>query len=98
LGWFSTLVFPLLCGNFILGGACSRLPALAPAYRLPCNGASRATGPLQFLVKITSVAGFAVYYLIKLEKGIRFSPDDEMAGYDIAMHNIDAYPEESLGG
>jgi len=83
----------VLRGNFILGGACSRLPALAPAYRLPCNGRRR-----NFQVKITTVAGFAVYYLIKSNKGIRLSPDDETAGYDIAMHKIDAYPEESLGG
>lgn len=49
-------------------------------------------------ISIALTAGFAVYYLIKSILGIRLSREDEMVGSDIAIHNIDAYPEESIGG
>jgi len=28
--------------------------------------------------------------------GIRLSPEDEHAGSDLAIHNIEAYPEEAV--
>jgi ammonia channel protein AmtB len=44
------------------------------------------------------MAGFAVYYLIVSTAGILLSREDETVGSDIAMHKIDAFPEESIGG
>ena len=49
-------------------------------------------------VAMAVTAGFAVYYLIKSTIGIRLSADDELIGSDLSIHNIDAYPEESIGG
>ncbi len=43
-----------------------------------------------------AAAGIAVYKLIDLVFGIRLSEDAEFRGADLSIHNIDAYPEETL--
>lgn len=40
--------------------------------------------------------GFLVYFLLNKTVGIRLSKEDEFAGPDLAIHNIDAYPEEQV--
>ena len=45
---------------------------------------------------IALVAGFAIFGVIKLVLGLRLDPHDEMIGADRAIHNIEAYPEESI--
>ncbi len=43
-------------------------------------------------------AGFTVYYVVKSAVGIRLTEEEEFIGSDLAIHRIDAYPEESIGG
>ena len=40
--------------------------------------------------------GFLVYFVLNKTVGIRLSKEDEFAGPDLAIHNIDAYPEEQV--
>ena len=40
--------------------------------------------------------GFLVYGVLKKTVGIRLSDEDEYRGPDLAIHNIGAYPEESM--
>jgi Amt family ammonium transporter len=40
--------------------------------------------------------GFLVYGILSKTVGIRLDPDAEMLGADLAIHNIGAYPEESI--
>jgi Amt family ammonium transporter len=42
------------------------------------------------------VNGFAVYWVLSKTVGIRLSQDEEYNGADVAIHNIGAYPEESI--
>jgi len=42
------------------------------------------------------VCGFVVYFAINKSVGFRLSATQEMQGADIAVHNIDAYPEETV--
>lgn len=39
------------------------------------------------------VSGFAVYWLLKKTVGIRLTEEEEFAGADLSIHNINAYPE-----
>lgn len=41
-------------------------------------------------------AGFAVYYVLSKTVGIRLDKEDEFRGPDLAIHSIDAYPEEQV--
>ncbi len=43
-----------------------------------------------------AVCGFVVYYALKKTVGIRLSEHDELRGADLAIHSIEAYPEEAL--
>ncbi|MCF6177023.1 MAG: ammonium transporter [Victivallaceae bacterium] len=45
---------------------------------------------------VALVAGFIIFGVIKLVFGLRMEPHDEMIGADRAIHNIEAYPEESI--
>jgi len=49
-------------------------------------------------VGIALAGGFVVYSVMKSTVGIRLSKEEEEMGSDLAVHNIDAYPEESIGG
>ncbi len=40
--------------------------------------------------------GFAVYTLLSRTVGIRLDPEDEFIGPDLAIHHIDAYPEDQV--
>jgi ammonium transporter, Amt family len=40
--------------------------------------------------------GFAVYYLVRKVFGYRLHAEDEFRGADLAIHHINAYPEEHL--
>jgi Amt family ammonium transporter len=42
------------------------------------------------------ICGFLVYFALNKTVGIRLSKEDEFAGPDLAIHNIDAYPEEQV--
>jgi Amt family ammonium transporter len=42
-------------------------------------------------------SGFIVYGILGKTVGIRLSKDQELAGADLAIHNIGANPEESVG-
>ena len=42
------------------------------------------------------VNGFLVYGILSKTVGIRLDPEAEMLGADLAIHNIGAYPEESI--
>jgi len=42
------------------------------------------------------VSGFVVYTVLNKTVGIRLSREDEFQGPDLAIHSIDAYPEESI--
>ncbi len=42
------------------------------------------------------VCGFLVYIVIGKTVGIRLSKEEEYAGPDLSIHNIDAYPEEQV--
>ena len=41
-------------------------------------------------------SGFVVYKLIAVTSGFRLNEDEEFAGADLSVHNINAYPEENL--
>jgi len=41
-------------------------------------------------------SGFVVYGVLSKTVGIRLSEEDEYAGADLAIHHIDAYPEDSI--
>lgn len=41
-------------------------------------------------------SSFLVYGILRQTIGIRLSEDDEFAGPDLAIHHIDAYPEDSI--
>lgn len=47
-------------------------------------------------VGIALAAGFVVYSLVNSFIGIRLSEEEEARGSDLSIHNIDAYPEESV--
>jgi ammonium transporter, Amt family len=40
--------------------------------------------------------GGVVYFIINKTIGFRLSEQQEMVGADLAIHSIDAYPEESV--
>lgn len=42
------------------------------------------------------VSGFVVYWLLKKTIGIRLSDEEEFAGADLSIHNINAYPESHV--
>ena len=42
------------------------------------------------------VCGFVVYFVLHKTVGIRLSKEDEFIGPDLAIHSIDAYPEEQV--
>ena len=42
------------------------------------------------------VTGFVVYKVIDLISGFRLNEDQEFAGADLTVHQINAYPEENL--
>ncbi len=42
------------------------------------------------------VSGFVVYWLLKKTVGIRLTEEQEFAGADLSIHNIQAYPEEHV--
>jgi Amt family ammonium transporter len=48
-------------------------------------------------VVIALVAGYCVYTLIDITIGLRLNKGEEMKGSDLSIHNIGAYPEESIG-
>jgi Amt family ammonium transporter len=43
-----------------------------------------------------AIAGFVVYKLLDAGFGIRLDEEDEFRGADLAIHSIDAYPEETI--
>ncbi len=43
-----------------------------------------------------AASGYIVYTALKATVGIRLSEHDELMGPDLAIHNIEAYPEEAL--
>ncbi len=47
-------------------------------------------------VGVALVAGFAVYALLAKTVGIRLSEEEEFMGSDLAIHNIQAYPEDAI--
>ena len=47
-------------------------------------------------VIIAVTASILVYSVLKAVAGIRLSEHEEMVGVDLSIHNIEAYPEESL--
>ena len=47
-------------------------------------------------IAVALVAGFAVYYAIDSTIGLRLSEEEEFMGSDLAIHKIDAYPEERI--
>lgn len=48
-------------------------------------------------VAFALLTGFIVYGILAKTIGIRLSEEQEFAGADISIHNIDAYPEEQVG-
>jgi Amt family ammonium transporter len=42
------------------------------------------------------VSGFVVYWLLAKTVGIRLTEEEEFAGADLSIHNINAYPEEHV--
>ncbi len=48
-------------------------------------------------VAIALAAGFIVYTIIGSTLGLRLSEEDEVRGSDLSIHNIHAYPEETIG-
>lgn len=48
------------------------------------------------VVTFCLVASTAVYGLLKITVGIRLSPHEELIGSDLAMHRIEAHPEDAL--
>ncbi len=59
------------------------------------NLASQIGGSL-LAVAVALTGGTIVYFVINKTVGIRLSEEDEMRGADLAIHNIDAYPEGSV--
>ncbi|VAX21992.1 Ammonium transporter [hydrothermal vent metagenome] len=49
-------------------------------------------------IGLALVAGFTVYFIIDSIFGLRLSEDDERMGSDLAIHSIEAYPEEAVSG
>jgi len=91
-------VWPLhgLCGTW--GGiACGIFGQKALGGMGGVSFVSQLVGSL-IAVSIALAGGFAVYSLVKSTVGLRLSEDDEHRGADVSIHNIDAYPEESVGG
>ncbi|VAX24731.1 Ammonium transporter [hydrothermal vent metagenome] len=48
-------------------------------------------------IAIALAAGFIVYTIIESTLGLRLSEEDEVRGSDLSIHNIHAYPEETIG-
>jgi len=48
-----------------------------------------------FAIVIALVFGFAVYIVLDKTVGIRLEKEDEQKGSDLAIHNIESYPEEA---
>ncbi|MBI4829266.1 MAG: ammonium transporter [Nitrospinae bacterium] len=48
-------------------------------------------------VVIALAAGTAIYFIIDGVIGLRLTKEEEHRGSDISIHNIDAYPEETVG-
>ncbi len=48
-------------------------------------------------VMVALVAGYCVYTLIDITIGLRLTKEQEIEGSDLSIHNIDAYPEETIG-
>jgi Amt family ammonium transporter len=91
-------VWPLhgLCGTW--GGiACGIFGQKALGGLGGVSLISQFTGSLIAII-IAVGAGFGVYSLTKSVIGIRLSEEEEEMGSDLAIHKIDAYPEETIGG
>ena len=56
---------------------------------------SQLAGSLSAIV-FALISGFVVYGALNKTVGIRLDQDDEFAGADLAIHNIGAYPEDSI--
>jgi Amt family ammonium transporter len=41
-------------------------------------------------------SGFVVYWLLAKTVGIRLTEEEEFAGADLSIHNINAYPESHV--
>ena len=48
-------------------------------------------------VIVALVSGTVIYFIIDGVVGLRLSREEEHRGSDISIHNIDAYPEETVG-
>ncbi len=48
-----------------------------------------------FAIVIALVFGFAVYMVLDKTVGIRLEKEDEQKGSDLAIHNIESYPEDA---
>lgn len=69
------------------------------------SGALGGLGGVSFLTQLAGsllavvyalVSGFAVYKLIDMISGFRLDEENEFAGADLAIHQINAYPEDNL--
>jgi Amt family ammonium transporter len=49
-----------------------------------------------FAILLALISGGIVYYFLNVLFGIRLSEHQEIVGADLSVHNIEAYPEESL--
>ncbi len=91
-------VWPLhgLCGTW--GGiACGIFGQKAFGGLGGVSFISQFTGSMIAII-IALGAGFGVYSITKSVIGIRLSEEEEEMGSDLAIHKIDAYPEETIGG
>jgi Amt family ammonium transporter len=86
-------VWPLhgICGSW--GGIAAGIFGLKA-----CGGLGGVTFISQFLGSLSAIVfalvnGFVVYKLLATTVGIRLSPEEELAGADLSVHNIGAYPE-----
>jgi Amt family ammonium transporter len=50
------------------------------------------------VIGVALVAGFIVYFIIDAVLGLRLSEEDEHKGSDLAIHHVEAYPEEAVSG
>jgi Amt family ammonium transporter len=48
------------------------------------------------VVTFCLAASTMAYGLLKITVGIRLSPHEELIGSDLAVHRIEAYPEDAL--
>jgi len=74
----------------------------AGIFGLPALGG---LGGVSFLAQLTGsllavgyalVTGFAVYYAIIKTIGFRLEQEEEFRGSDLAIHQINAYPEDAV--